>query len=66
MNKKVFNPKSKTHQATAITALVAAAIQFAPDIKELIEPEHYAIGMFVLSVIFHVLRNVTTTPIDQK
>jgi len=62
----IFQPKSKTHWATAATAIAGSLLTFAPSTMAFIPSEYYGPIFIALGVIFHVLRNVTTTPIAQK
>ena len=64
--KTVFNPKSKTHLATATTAIAGSLLTFLPTVQAYYPPEYYGPTIIGLGVGFHVLRNVTTKPISEK
>ena len=66
MNKQVFNPKSKTHWVSSATGAVGGLMLFAPQVMQYIPEDYYGPIFIGLGVIFHVLRNVTTSPIEDK
>jgi len=66
MNKKVFNPKSKTHWVSSATGAVGGLMLFAPQVMQYIPEDLYGPIFIGLGVTFHVLRNVTTTEISEK
>lgn len=66
MNKKVFNPKSKTHWLGTATAIIGALFEFAPQMMGHIPEAWYGPIFITLGVSITILRNVTTMPIDQK
>ena len=66
MMNKVYNPKSKTHNVAMATAIVGGLFTFAPQAMAFMPQEYYGPMFIALGVAHIVLRNVTTTPIDQK
>ena len=66
MIKKVYNPKSKTHNVAMITAIVGGLLTFAPQIMAFIPGDWYGPIFIGLGVAHIILRNVTTTPIEEK
>lgn len=66
MNKKVFNASSKTHWATVGTGIAGGLLTFAPQVMSFIPIEYYGPIFIGLGIVFHTLRNITTTPIGDK
>lgn len=66
MNKKVFNPRSKTHWVSAATTVSGALLMFAPGLEGALPPSAFAWTLFGLGVVNHILRNVTSTDIEAK
>ena len=54
---------SKTIDATVVTAVLGAIIQFLPMVKEQLA-DHYGWIFIVLSAVFAGLRKVTTKPLS--
>ncbi len=66
MNKKVFNKASKTHWVATATAISGSLLTFAPQTMAFIPVEYYGPIFIGIGVVFHTLRNITTTPIGDK
>ena len=64
--KTLFNPKSKTHIATTITAISGSLLTFLPTVQQYYPPEFYGPTLIGLGIGFHILRNVTKSPISEK
>lgn len=62
----LFNPRSKTHWASTIVAILGALMTFLPTVMQFIPIEWYGRIFIGIGVVFHVLRNVTNTPISIK
>jgi hypothetical protein len=62
----IFNPKSKTHWVSTATAILGGLMTFLPTVMQFIPVEMYGPIFVLLGVAFHVLRNLTTKPIDEK
>jgi len=56
---------SKTIDATAITAGLGALIQYMPMVKEQLA-DYYGFIFIALSVVFAVLRKITTKPLGES
>lgn len=66
ISKKVFNRKSKTHWFNAAATVTGAAMIYLPGLEGVISPEIFPWVLAGFGIGNHVLRNITTTPIDQK
>ena len=64
--KKLFNPHSKTHLWALLQAITGALVIALPEMRAALTPTDYAIAVGVVTVVNITLRNITTTPIDQK
>lgn len=64
--KQLFNVKSKTHWVSTATAITGSLLTFVPQIMAFIPVEWYGPIFITLGVLFHILRNLTDTPIDEK
>ncbi len=63
---KLYTLKSKTHITTTIIATLGSLMTFLPTVRDMISPEWYGPSFVIIGLIFHTLRNVTTTPIEYK
>lgn len=66
MNKKIYNPKSKTHNLGYLLGVAGGLLTFLPTVREFIPPETYGPLIVVVGVATVVLRNMTTAPIDDR
>ena len=58
--------KSKTHNFGLLLGVFGGILTFLPTAREFIPEEQYGNIFIALSVITIVLRNLTTTPIEEK
>ncbi len=63
--KKIFNPNSKTHRAN-LMVVIGGLLMFLPGLEGSIPPSLYPWILFGVATVNHILRNVTTTAIDDK
>ena len=61
-----FTLKSKTHLFGAALGIFGALASFLPTVRDLMSPEIYSYLFIGSSVIVILLRNVTTTSINEK
>ena len=66
MNKAVFNAASKTHWISLATTISGALLTFAPQVIGFVPVEYYGPIFIGLGLVFHVLRSITTTPIEDR
>lgn len=66
MNKKVFNHRSWTHWAGYLAIILPEVIAWMPTIEGTVDPEIYIRVTQALGLVMILLRNKTTTPIDQR
>ena len=66
MNKKIFNPKSKTHWVNGIGLVASAGLMVLPGLKGSISPEAFPWILAGFAATNHVLRNLTNTAITDK
>ena len=61
-----FTLKSKTHVFGALVGVFGGLLTLLPTVQQHIHKDWYGFIFIGISVIAIVLRNVTTTPINQK
>jgi|GEM_PF-3629008 len=66
ISKKILNTNSKTHKFGYLIGVFGGLLSFLPAAKEFISPELYGYIFMGVSVAVIVLRNVTTTAIEEK
>ena len=66
MNNQIFNARSKTHWVSTATGIAGGLLTFAPSAMAFIPVEWYGPIFISLGIVFHVLRNLTDTNINQK
>jgi len=62
----VFTFKSKTHAVSAVLGIFGGLSAFLPTVRDLISPEIYSWSFVGISVVYIILRNVTTEAISDK
>lgn len=64
--KKIFNPRSKTHWVNGAGMAASAGLLVLPGLDGSIPPEAFPWVLAGFAATNHVLRSITTTPIDEK